>query len=475
MDTPITIGEFLQERTGRYKPDDNEIANLQRLDKINFSGEIFLSAKPSKTDMIKIQPGDLVISGINVAKGAISVYEGDKPICATIHYSSYQFDNKRIDIQFFKRFVKSPNFISALQDQVKGGIKTEIKAKHILPLQVKIPDIAQQKMLNRKFDAIDNEIEQLNTEIITQTTLLTQLRQSILQEAIEGKLTADWRASTRLNNHQKNKLNHESTPIDTNKKKDIRVHSSSFVVDDLEYAPASVLLEHIKVEKEKLVAEGKIKKQKPLAPIKPEELPFELPAGWVWTRLETFGFLSGGGTPSKSKIEYWNGNIPWVSPKDMKFDYISDSIDTITETGLHNSSAKLIHIGSILFVVRGMILAHTFPIGITQKPVTINQDMKALTPYLPSMSEYCAKMLKGFSKKILGLTNTSTHGTKRLEYSHSYGKLLFPLPPLAEQKAIVERVDKLLAMVDDLEEQVAGRKVQAEQLMQSVLREAFAG
>ena len=81
----VRIGEFLTERQGRYKPDDNAIATYKRLDKIDFSGTVHISEKPSKTDMIVVQPGDLVISGINVAKGAIAVYQGMEPVTATIH------------------------------------------------------------------------------------------------------------------------------------------------------------------------------------------------------------------------------------------------------------------------------------------------------------------------------------------------------------------------------------------------------
>lgn len=73
----VRIGEFLTERQGRYKPDDNAIVTCKRLDKIDFSGTIHISEKPSKTDMIIVQPGDLVISGINVAKGRLLKYIWD--------------------------------------------------------------------------------------------------------------------------------------------------------------------------------------------------------------------------------------------------------------------------------------------------------------------------------------------------------------------------------------------------------------
>ena len=189
----VKIGDFLTEREGRYKPDDSKISKYKRLDKIDFSGTIHISDKPTKTDMIIVHPGDLVISGINVAKGAVAVYQGDEPVCATIHYSSYTFDSSKVDLDYFKYFVKSPEFIAALQKQVKGGIKTEIKPKHLLPLEISIPDLQTQQEIVKKISLQLQKTEQLSVEIESQKNYIKLLRQNILQEAIEGKLTAEWR------------------------------------------------------------------------------------------------------------------------------------------------------------------------------------------------------------------------------------------------------------------------------------------
>jgi len=156
----ISIGQFLKERQGRYSPNDRKLAGLKRINKIDFSGEIHLSDKGSKTDMILVEPGDLIISGINVAKGAIAVYQGEKPITATIHYSSYIFDEEEIDIEYFKRFVKSQTFIRALE--VRGGIKTEIKPKHFLPIEINLPDIEEQRRIVSFFRRIEDLEKQVN-------------------------------------------------------------------------------------------------------------------------------------------------------------------------------------------------------------------------------------------------------------------------------------------------------------------------
>ena len=103
----VKLGEILTVRDNRFKPQDKAIEGLKRIDKIDFFGEIFISDKTSNTDMILIKKGDLVISGINVEKGAMAVYTGEDDIIATIHYSSYSFDENKTDIEFLKFFLKS--------------------------------------------------------------------------------------------------------------------------------------------------------------------------------------------------------------------------------------------------------------------------------------------------------------------------------------------------------------------------------
>ena len=90
--------------------------------------------------------------------------------------------------------------------------------------------------------------------------------------------------------------------------------------------------------------------------------------------------IYGGGTPSKSHPEYYEGSIPWVSPKDMKSDVITDSIDHITKEAIENSTTNLVPEGSVLMVIRSGILKHDLPVSINAVPVTINQDMKAFVP-----------------------------------------------------------------------------------------------
>lgn len=115
--------------------------------------------------------------------------------------------------------------------------------------------------------------------------------------------------------------------------------------------------------------------------------------------LKDLGKWSGGGTPSKSKLDYWeDGTIPWVSPKDMKTDHIVDCEDHITQAAIDESTAKLIPAGSVLIVTRSSILSHTLPVAVTTIPVTINQDLKALTPREGVLPENVAWALRCFAR-----------------------------------------------------------------------------
>jgi type I restriction enzyme S subunit len=177
---------------------------------------------------------------------------------------------------------------------------------------------------------------------------------------------------------------------------------------------------------------------------------FEIPDGWRWATLSELGTLRGGGTPSKARPDFWGGTIPWVSPKDMKRDYLASAQMSVTESALAGSAANLIPAGSVLFVVRGMILAHSFPVGIGTVPLTINQDMKALVLAAPEQGEYLLRALKGMKAFMLKRVQRSSHGTCRLEGS-DYKDFSVPIPPLAEQHRIVAKVDELMALCDQLE------------------------
>jgi type I restriction enzyme S subunit len=200
----------------------------------------------------------------------------------------------------------------------------------------------------------------------------------------------------------------------------------------------------------------------------------DLPTKWVYAPLVNLGKIQGGGTPSKSNLNYWKGNIPWISPKDMKVDRISSGRYFISKNALDSSSANLIPQKSILFVIRGMILAHTFPVAITQNEVTINQDMKGITPCSATNPEYLFLVFKSIQGNVLSYIREATHGTLRLEML-LLQTFAFPLPPIEEQNEIIRQVDKLFALADKLESHYQKAKTHVDKLSQSILAKAFRG
>lgn len=194
---------------------------------------------------------------------------------------------------------------------------------------------------------------------------------------------------------------------------------------------------------------------------------------WTSVALGAVVRIRGGGTPSKKVPSFWGGDIPWVSPKDMKSRNISSSIDSVTREALENSAAKLLPAGSVLIVVRSGILARTIPIAINDVELAINQDIKALCPEGPIISEYLRYCLEAREGEILKLVTrgATVHrlSTERLR------SLELPLPPLAEQKRIVALLDEMSAETMRLQASYETKALLLSELKESLLKKAFAG
>ncbi|MCS2155204.1 restriction endonuclease subunit S [Scandinavium goeteborgense] len=223
--------------------------------------------------------------------------------------------------------------------------------------------------------------------------------------------------------------------------------------------PASELLKRIAAEKAELVKQGKIKKQKPLPEIREEEKPFELPEGWEWVRLgELFNSIASGGTPSKSNPDFWNGDIPWASVKDLgKEKYIAKTQDYISHQGLEAGS-KLADEGDILICTR-MGLGK---IGIASCPVAFNQDLKSVKLTSGVSLDFFFNTYS--TVKIKG-TGTTVEGIKQ-EQLLNY---VIGLPSGNEQHQIVEKIHELMSLCDQLEQQSLTSLDAHQQLVETLL------
>ena len=189
----------------------------------------------------------------------------------------------------------------------------------------------------------------------------------------------------------------------------------------------------------------------PSAPLRDSGVPWlgEIPAHWEAVALRFLVDLTSGGTPDTGNPEYWDGEIPWVSPKDMKQEEITDTKDHVSEMALSESTLRLIEPGAVLIVVRGMILNHSFPVALNRRQVTINQDMKALRCRTGLTPHYLRDFFRGFEDHNVSLADFSTHGTRKLD-TEVLGRLEIPLPPLSEQQQIKKYIDEATSRLDSL-------------------------
>ena len=180
--------------------------------------------------------------------------------------------------------------------------------------------------------------------------------------------------------------------------------------------------------------------------------------GWPTKTLGEVCQFRGGGTPSKAVERYWRGDIPWVSPKDMKFDVVSDSIDHISREAIESSATSLIPKNSVLMVVRSGILARTVPIAITGRDLTINQDLKALCPNRAVDARFLYHLLDSKMDELLSMV--SRGATVHRLMTEQVRSLHFALPPLPEQQRIV-------GILDEAFEGIATVKANAEKNLQN--------
>lgn len=192
--------------------------------------------------------------------------------------------------------------------------------------------------------------------------------------------------------------------------------------------------------------------------------------GWEVIPFNDVGKFKSGGTPSKSRTDFWEGDFPWVSPKDMKVSKIWDSQDHISEIVFEETTLKRIPRNHLLIVVRGMILAHSFPIAINEVEVAINQDMKAIEPIKDLNIAYLQYCIHAMKRQILDLISSAGHGTRKFDTS-AMQKLLIPLPSIKLQNQFAQIAEK----TESLKVQYQQSLQEFESLYGSLSQRAFKG
>ena len=288
-----------------------------------------------------------------------------------------------------------------------------------------------------------NFLQQHFSSFFTEKKNIKSLRETILQEAVQGKLTAKWRE------------------------------------DNPNIEPASELLERIEAEKQQLIAEKKIKKEKKIPAIEDEDILDDLPNGWVWCRMGQVGnamssaFVDGPfGSSINTKSDYIESGVPVLRMVNVKpYLFKDDSMKYISEQKYQTFLRHGVLPGDILFskvgagIGEACIVPDTFEYGMLSTTGISRIRVGEIVS-----NDYLCHFINGHISHFKSLSQNSAQPFLNMTQIKS---VPFPLAPLKEQQVIVEKVNSLMALCDELEQQIDNSQTQIEQLMQSCLKEVF--
>ena len=311
--------------------------------------------------------------------------------------------------------------------------------EHDIPL----PPLPEQERIVARIEELFTQLEAGVAELQQAKAQLQRYRQAVLKSAVEGELTREWRKA-------RGKGGSEIRPDESAEKLLARILSE---------------------RRAKWAAEGGKGKYKEPAPPDTDGLT-ELPDGWVWASVGQLFGVYVGATPRRSKPEYWNGNIPWVSSGEVSFTRIKHTRERITELGLKNSSTDLHPAGTILLGMigegktRGQAAILDIPATHNQNSAGIRVSEVGLPP------EYVYFFLQGNYDKTRRM---GSGGQQPALNKARVQTIVFPLPPIEEQYQIIAKVERRLSVADEIEKELDQALARAERLRQSILKRAFEG
>jgi type I restriction enzyme S subunit len=431
----VKIGDILTEsKIESVKPDPNKRITV-RLNMKGVEKRPYETGVEGATKYFVRKAGQFIYGKQNLFKGAFGIIP---PELNEFESSSDipTFDvSKECLPEWLYYYLKQGNYYLSLESIATGTGSRRIQPSRFFEVEIPMPEIKEQKQIIRKCKLAENKYGVLAEELALQGIYLHQLRQAILQEAVQGKLT-------------------KQDPKDE---------------------PADELLQRIKAEKQKLIAEGKLKKEKPLPPITEDEAPFELPKGWIWCRLGDIILDLKYGTSQKcdyKKAKHVVLRIPNISNglvdfTDLKFANLP--IDEFENLKLYPDDILVIRSnGSENLVGRTAVFKGTdFDCAYAGYLVRIRLNKKII------YSSYIHMCLEStYARELIEYPLRTTSGVKNIN-STEISNLLIPLCSFSEQERTVTKVEQLLQLVNQLEQQVQQSKEQASQLLQAVLKEAF--
>ena len=291
----------------------------------------------------------------------------------------------------------------SLVPYVTGSAQPKLSQRMMSKIPVPVPPIEEQQRIVETVRSVSEHLGLIDALQSQYQDNLATLKSKIIDAGIQGKLT-------------------EQLPEDGN---------------------AEELYQQIQQEKLALEKAGKIKKAKPLPPISDEEKPFDIPENWKWVRIGNIGSWSAGSTPARNNPAYYkDGSIPWLKTGDLDDNYVSEVPEYLTELAMKETSVRLNPVGSVLMAMYGATIGK---LGILETPMTTNQACCACIPYTGMYNKYLFYYLLGRRKEFIekGKGGAQPNISKEIIVNSA-----IPLPPLAEQKRIVAKLEELLPLCE---------------------------
>lgn len=374
---------------------------------INFETAKLISIEDAKYINTRsvVDTGDILFAMIGTIGNPVLVKK-DREFCIKNMALFKPIDCKLFEMLYLFWYLQKEQ--DSMRKKASGGVQSFVSLKYLRNYLLPLPPLAEQNRIVAKIEEILPYVERYEAAYYKLQQLNKRfpddLQKSVLQLAIQGRLVPQ-------------------CPEEGN-------------VEDL--------YKQIQAEKQKLVKEGKIKKEKPLPPITDDEKPFEIPDSWKWVRLGEIGSWASGATPSRSNPDYYNGTIPWLKTGDLNDSYITDTSEYITELALSKTSVRLNPIGSVLIAMYGATIGK---IAILKTAATTNQACCACIAYNGIYNKYLFYFLLAYRKNFIKM---GAGGAQPNISKEKIVNTIFPFPPLPEQKRIVAKIEEIIPLCNKL-------------------------
>lgn len=413
----VSLGSILNKltdgthKTPKYTTDGIKFVSVKDMSNgvLSLENTKFISEEEHQELYARCNPekGDILLSKVGTT-GVPAIVNTTEQFSLFVSVALLKFDRECIDLKFLYYMLMSPLVQTQATENTRGVGNKNWVLDAIANTMVVLPPLAEQKRIVIKVEellpyvdryaAAYEKLEQFNAKFPE------DMKKSILQYAIQGKLV-------------------EQRP---------------------EEGTGADLYKQMQAEKQRLIKEMKIKKEKPLAEITDDEIPFDIPETWIWIRVGDVGSWGSGATPPRTNPAYYGGSIPWLKTGDLNDGFIKEVPEYITELALEKTSVRLNPVGSVLMAMYGATIGK---LGILEISATTNQACCACIPYAGMYNKYLFYYLMSMRQTYIGMAEGGAQPNISKE---KIVNSILPLPPLEEQHRIVAKLEEILPVCERL-------------------------